>query len=873
MRTPTPRAVSSRRAAPRRPVAADASTRPLGAFRLLGATVGPYRILGPLGEGGFGVVYLAEQERPVRRRVALKVIKLGMDTSEVISRFESERQALAVMNNPNIAQVFDAGTTEEGLPYFVMEHVPGAPITDYCDRQRLSTRERLELLVPVCQAIHHAHQKGIIHRDVKPSNVLVSIQDGRPVPKVIDFGVAKAVDQRLMERSVFTEQGRLIGTPAYMSPEQAEMTGLNVDTTTDVYSLGVLMYEILVGALPFDSKALLEAGLGAMHRMIRDVDPPKPSTRLSTLGERAAAVAENRRTQPRSLEKSLRGELDWITMRAMEKDRTRRYASAAEMGADIQRFLRDEAVLARPASATYQMRKFAKRNRALVGGAAAVLAALVAGVAVSTWQAVRATRAERLAAERLVVAERERQKAEAVSRFLQGMLASADPSRMKGRQVTVGEVLDAAAKKVTDGSLKDRPDVEAEVRGTIGDTYVALGAYNEAGPHLQTGLEINERQYGAESGEAAGSLNRLAIWAYEGGDIAAAESLARAALSAGRKSLGVHRTVAVSLNNLMKFVSEQGRYEEADSLMKEILAIDQTLFGENSLEAAKDLYNLGVSADVRGASAEAESLTRESIAIYERLLGEDSPKTTFVMNGLGELLMGQNRVDEARAVFERTYEIRRRVLGDDHEETLLSLVNLGWVHRRRGEMVAAESCYRATFEGRKRTHGIDHPRTARVETQLADLLARRGAYEEAEPLFREALESRRKRLPPRNLYIGSSLNKYGWLLLDRGRIDEARPMFEECLSIWEGNPPETDLEIAEANAGMGGVLAERGRYDAAESLLVAGYEGMKSEPDAAPHRIRATLERLVGLSDRAGSADRAAEWRARLAEMTASGRR
>jgi tetratricopeptide (TPR) repeat protein len=674
-----------------------------------------------------------------------------------------------------------------------------------------------------------------------------------------------------MERSVFTEQGRLIGTPAYMSPEQAEMTGLNIDTTSDVYSLGVLMYELLVGALPFESKALLEAGLASMHRMIRDVDPPRPSTRLSTLGELAATIAQNRRTQPASLEKALRGELDWITMRAMEKDRTRRYPSAAEMGADIQRFLRDEAVLAKPPTAVYQMQKFAKRNKVLVGGAAAVLAVLVAGVAVSTWQAVRATRAERLAAERLVVAERERQKAQAVSRFLQDMLSSADPSRTRGRQVAVGEALDAAAKKVTDGFLKDKPDLEAEVQGTIGQTYVALGAHTQAGPYLRSSLETNERLHGPGSVETIGSLNRLAQWSYESGDIAAAESLTRVAVKTGRDSLGVHRAVAVSLNNLMKFVSEQGK-PEGDSLMKEVLELDRKLFGENSLEAAKDLHMLGIMAEGGGRVAEAESLYRESIAMYTRLQGEDSPKTTFAMNTLGEFLISQGRSDEAKDVFQRNLEIRRRVLGPDHEETLVSLVNLGWAHRRAGDMAAAESCYKATFEGRKKAHGIDHPRTARVETQLADILVRRGAYEEAEPMFREALETRRKRLPARNIYIGTSLNKYGWLLLDRGRINEAEPMFVECLSIWNESLPETDLEIAEANAGMGGVLVERNRYVAAESLLVAGYEGMKSEPDAAPHRVRATLERLIRLSEHSGSANRSAEWRTRLAELPADRR-
>ncbi|MDH4197911.1 MAG: serine/threonine protein kinase, partial [Candidatus Aminicenantes bacterium] len=285
---------------------------------------GRYRLIERLGEGGMGTVFLAEQTSPVQRSVAVKIIKLGMDTKEVVARFESERQALAVMNHPHIARVFDGGATERGRPYFVMELVRGVPITDYCDKHRLSTRERLELMIPVCQAVQHAHQKGVIHRDLKPSNILVTIQDGRPVPKIIDFGIAKATDHRLTQRTLFTEQGKLIGTPEYMSPEQAEMSGLDVDTRTDVYSLGVMLYELLTGALPFDRKTLRSAGYGEIQRIIRETDPPRASTRFSGLGEAKTAVADRRRTDPPSLSKQLRGDLDWIILKAMEKDRTRR---------------------------------------------------------------------------------------------------------------------------------------------------------------------------------------------------------------------------------------------------------------------------------------------------------------------------------------------------------------------------------------------------------------------------------------------------------------------------------------------------------------------------------------------------------------------
>jgi formylglycine-generating enzyme required for sulfatase activity len=358
--------------------------------------IGPFKILEVLGQGGMGVVYLAEQEKPIRRRVALKLIKLGMDTKEVIARFESERQALALMNHPNIARVLDAGVTEKGSPYFVMEHIAGIRISDYCDRFRLNTRERLDLFMPVCQAVQHAHQKGIIHRDLKPSNVLVTLIDGKPVPKVIDFGVAKATNQRLTEQTVFTQQGLAIGTPEYMSPEQAEMTGLDVDNRTDIYSMGVMLYELLVGSVPFDSKLLRKAGFDEMRRIIREQEPPTLTGRLRTLGDTAKQVAYNRHTDPESLGKQLQGDLEWIALKAMDKDRIRRYQSAAELEADICRHLNEEMVMAIPPSTIYRLRKFARRRRGLVTAAAVVLVSLTIGLVLSTILYIRAEQQEKL---------------------------------------------------------------------------------------------------------------------------------------------------------------------------------------------------------------------------------------------------------------------------------------------------------------------------------------------------------------------------------------------------------------------------------------------------------------------------------------------
>jgi serine/threonine protein kinase len=349
-----------------------------------GSRIGPYKLLQQIGEGGMGVVYLAEQEQPVRRRVALKIIKPGMDSRQVIARFEAERQALALMDHQNIARVLDAGTTDSGRPYFVMELVKGVPITKFCDEQHLTSRERLELFIPVCQAIQHAHQKGIIHRDLKPSNVLVALYDGKPVPKVIDFGVAKAIEQRLTERTLFTQLGQVVGTLEYMSPEQAELNQLEIDTRSDIYSLGVLLYELLTGTTPLERQRLRSAAFTEMLRMIREEEPPRPSTRLSASGDKLPTISAQRKTEPAKLTRLVRGELDWIVMKALEKDRARRYETANGFARDIERYLADEPVSACPPSAAYRLGKFLRRHKGPVLAAALVFCALLAGMAGTT---------------------------------------------------------------------------------------------------------------------------------------------------------------------------------------------------------------------------------------------------------------------------------------------------------------------------------------------------------------------------------------------------------------------------------------------------------------------------------------------------------
>ncbi len=378
---------------------------PVDSGEPLGSRIGPYKLLQKLGEGGMGTVYMAEQERPVRRRVALKIIKAGMDSAQVVARFEQERQALTMMDHPNIARALDAGATDTGRPYFVMELVKGIPITRYCDEEHLTPAERLELFIPVCQAIQHAHQKGIIHRDIKPSNVLIALYDGRPIPKVIDFGVAKATSQTLTERTMFTQVGSMVGTLEYMAPEQAELNNLDIDTRADIYSLGVLLYELLTGSPPFTRQQLRSAAFAEMLRLIREVEPPRPSTRLSS-SEELASIAAQRKLEPRRLTKLVQYDLDWIVMKALEKDRGRRYETANALAQDVQRYLDDLPVLAGPPRASYRLRKFLRRNKGPAMAAALVMLTLVSGIVGTTWGLVQAGQALDAAAEQRAAAEK-----------------------------------------------------------------------------------------------------------------------------------------------------------------------------------------------------------------------------------------------------------------------------------------------------------------------------------------------------------------------------------------------------------------------------------------------------------------------------------
>jgi serine/threonine-protein kinase len=561
-----------------------------------GTVLGPYKLLEQIGEGGMGLVYMAEQTQPVRRRVALKLLKPGLDTRQVVARFEAERQALALMDHPHIAHVFDAGTTAAGRPYFVMELVRGVPITDFCDQRRLPTRQRLELFVTVCQAVQHAHQKGIIHRDLKPANVLVTLHDTVAVPKVIDFGIAKAIGQPLTERTLFTHFAQMIGTPLYMSPEQAEMNGLDVDTRSDVYSLGVLLYELLTGTTPFEGKALRKAGLDEMRRLIREQEPPTPSQRLHTLDAQACStVSERRGVDSRRLGQLLRGELDWIVMRSLEKDRDRRYESASALAADVQRYLSDEAVAACPPSAGYRLRKYVRRNRRALATAGIVAVALVVATVVSTWQAVDVNAARKLADERLANEKEARREASteaaiarAVNDFLQGDLLGQVMSVPEFSEasagtphLTVREALDRAAAKIGD-RFRDQPLVEAAIRMTIGTAYYRLywSGNGLAVPHLERALELRRDHLGPDHPDTLASMESLAAAYLFVDRHREAIDLRQRRVESGKATLGPDHPLTLEFTHSLAWAYQHaGQWDISVPLWEQLLDKRRMIFG------------------------------------------------------------------------------------------------------------------------------------------------------------------------------------------------------------------------------------------------------------------------------------------------------
>ena len=662
---------------------------------------GPYRFLQRLGEGGMGEVWLAEQLRPVRRQVAIKVIKAGMDTAHVVARFEAERQALAVMDHPAIAKVFDGGTTPAGRPYFAMEYVRGEAITSYCDRQRLPVRERLELFIQLCDGVQHAHQKGVIHRDLKPSNVLVSVSHDHPVPRIIDFGIAKAIAQPLTDRPLFTELGGFLGTPEYMSPEQAELTPVDVDTRSDIYSLGVLLYDLLVGTLPFDSAALRQAGMDEIRRTIREKDPLRPSSQITHGKLASTAAAEHRRTQPAKLASLLRRDLDWITMKTLEKDRTRRYQTVNALALDVRRHLNHEPVAAGPPSALYRTRKFVRRHRAGVAAVITMVAVLAAFAVVTAAQAGRIARERDRANQEAATTKR-------VSDFLVGLFNVSDPSEARGGSVTAREILDKGALEI-EQTLREEPDVQARLQATMGSVYTSLGVYGAASLLLEQAVATRRRVLGADHLETLSAVNQLA--------------------------------------NLYWY---QDRFAEAEPLYLDVVERRKRVVGDEHADTLKANFDLASLFGRQNRWSEAEQLQRKTLAIQERVLGGDHPDTVASRSNLAGYLRGQHRYADAVVISVEVVEAKRRLLGEDHPSTLVSMGNLANNYDLLGDFDRAEPVYLKTIDLERRVLGDAHRNTARTQESLAFMYLKQGRHVDAEPLALAAHEGFRQSLGVEN---------------------------------------------------------------------------------------------------------------------------
>jgi serine/threonine protein kinase len=724
-------------------------------------SIGPYRLERELGAGGMGQVWLAEQTEPVQRHVALKLIRAGLYDRQLTQRFLAERQSLALMNHPAIAKIFDAGATAAGQPYLVMEYVDGPPITDYCDRHKLSLVERLRLFQLVCEGVQHAHQKAIIHRDLKPSNILIMEVDGKPLPRIIDFGLAKGLSSGAAENTQFTRVGAPVGTLGYMSPEQADLDGADVDTRSDVYSLGVVLYELLIGKLPFDPQQL--SSYESRHRL-RDVDAQRPSARLRALGDGSSVAANNRSMATPALMRQLRGDLDVITLKALEKDRERRYPTPSALAEDIGNHLLNQPVSAHAPGWGYRSRKYLRRHRLGASVAAGAFALLVGFVVVQTLQ-LRNTRLQRDRADR-------------ITGFMTNIFKVSNPSEARGNSITAREVLDQSSREIEAGVGLD-PAVRSELMEVMAETYLGLGLYSRAHDLAEHALESRTQSLGADDPKSLESMRQL-------GSILAAE----------------------------------GRAVDAEVLLRKTIESQARVLGADNLATLQTKHELAFLL-IRGAHhAEAENIERQIIETETKKLGPDDPRTLRSMNNLASALRGQSRFDEAEPLFREVLERSRRSLGSVHPDTLTSMQNLANMLAEQGRYDEAEVMYRDVLSGQKRVLGPEHPKTASTMTTLANTVVRGpNRKAEAEALYRASLAILLRVAGPDNAFTSRAQEGLANVLMAQGSYPEAEGMFRAVLQTRQRLLGADDTDVLITQFNLCEVLTRQQRYADAEQLI------------------------------------------------------
>jgi eukaryotic-like serine/threonine-protein kinase len=789
--------------------------------------IGPYRIVMELGEGGCGVAYLAEQTAPVKREVALKVIKPGMDTRAVIARFEAERQALAMMDHPHVAKVFDAGATTAGRPYFVMELVRGIKITDCCNQSRLSVRERLALFVQVCQAIQHAHLKGIIHRDIKPSNVLVTMHDGVALAKVIDFGIAKAMQGRLTDDTVHTALGQFIGTPAYVSPEQADLVSADVDTRSDIYSLGVLLYELLTGCTPFDAAALTLPSLRS-----REEEPVAPSKRLRILGQDSTST-EKLKIPVAQHARQIHVDLDWIVMHCLEKERDRRYQTVQDLILDVQRYLNHEPVLARPPSLVYTLRKFARRHRTMV------ITSFAAGTALVGILALLAM-SDQISTERAHAAQ-EGERAHRMSSVMLDVLAATDPFETSGPELTPGSVLETAERSART-ELQHQPRAQADLLVAVGKAYRRRGDIQKARNVLEDALRLREQV--SDDVATLATINELTVALRSAGEVTKAEEMSTDAIAlAKNRRLEGSASYALLLHERGRSRSVLGNVVAGRRDLNEALILSSRLFGTQSLAVADLKASLSANSLWTDDLHEAERLAREAIVIYDVVV-PDSNLGALAQRQLGMVLFAQNRLNEAAVQLSEALQRFTRTLGENTPSVANTLDALAQIKQAQGELSQAEGFARRAVAASATLGGNRSLDTAYGRTVLGSILARRSKFDEAEKELRQALDVYDTELPPDHQYVASGEHWLGEILLATGRLTEAESTLTASMERWKRAGAPAWRAARSANA-LGEVLYRQGRFVEARRYLTESARELRADPNAEAWAKRKARERTA----------------------------